>query len=254
MALQSVNWTCPFCHRDQVVTKDQNWYEASKIYIQSHKYGEVGCAFLAIGCANADCGEITLKAYFGPGEMQNRYSRAEFVFEEEYNKPFDLLPSSSAKPQPPSVPTHLANDYYEACAILNLSPKASATLSRRVLQGAIRDFCGIKDATLFKEIDALEQASNKGHAPQGVTIEVVKAMHHVRSIGNIGAHMEKDTNVIVDVDPSEAQALINLIEMLFKEWYVARQSRLDQLAALQAVADQKAAAKKAPPSKPSGPD
>ena len=36
----------------------------------------------------------------------------------------------------------------------------------------------------------------------------------VRKVGNIGAHMEKDINVIVDVDPDEAQHLIGLITFL----------------------------------------
>lgn len=49
-----------------------------------------------------------------------------------------------------------------------------------------------------------------------------KAMDALRKIGNIGAHMESDINLIVDVEPEEAQALIKLIELLIKEWYIAR--------------------------------
>jgi hypothetical protein len=45
----------------------------------------------------------------------------------------------------------------------------------------------------------------------------VEAIDIVRNIGNIGAHMEADINVIVDVDPDEAQTLIELIETLFLE-------------------------------------
>jgi hypothetical protein len=33
----------------------------------------------------------------------------------------------------------------------------------------------------------------------------VDAIDHVRKIGNIGAHMEADINVIVEVEPKEAQ-------------------------------------------------
>jgi len=32
--------------------------------------------------------------------------------------------------------------------------------------------------------------------------ELFEAIHGVRKVGNIGAHMEADTNVIVDVDPT----------------------------------------------------
>ena len=49
-----------------------------------------------------------------------------------------------------------------------------------------------------------------------------KAIDAVRSVGNIGAHMEKDINVIVDVDPDEAAQLISLIEILIKDWYITR--------------------------------
>lgn len=41
-----------------------------------------------------------------------------------------------------------------------------------------------------------------------------KAIDSLRSVGNIGAHMESDVNVIIDVDPDEAQKLLKLIELL----------------------------------------
>ena len=47
----------------------------------------------------------------------------------------------------------------------------------------------------------------------------------VRRLGNIGAHMEKDVNLIVDIDPGEAQKLIKLLELLMKDWYIARHNR-----------------------------
>lgn len=107
----------------------------------------------------------------------------------------------------------------------------------------IRDFCKISKPTLLKEIETLSKQVEDGTAPAGVTAETVEAIDHVRSIGNIGAHMEKDINVIVPVDPGEAQALIELIELLFEEWYIARQSRLDKLAKVKMIAGVKAAAK-----------
>jgi hypothetical protein len=69
-----------------------------------------------------------------------------------------------------------------------------------------------------------------GHAPQGVSSDSIDAIDGLRKVGNIGAHMEKDINVLVDVDPNEAQALIELIESLFDEWYVARDKRQKRFA------------------------
>lgn len=38
-----------------------------------------------------------------------------------------------------------------------------------------------------------------------------KAIEAVRHVGNTGAHMEKDINLIVDVEPEETKLLIGLI-------------------------------------------
>lgn len=150
-----------------------------------------------------------------------------------------IRPAGAGKPQPDYIPASLRQDYDEACCIRDLSPKAAATLVRRCLQGMIRDFCGITKATLFAEIDALRKAVEDNCAPVGVTPDSVEAIDAVRSIGNIGAHMEKDINFIVDVDSGEAQALIELVEMLFDEWYVGRHKRALRLAKIQDMASEK---------------
>lgn len=48
------------------------------------------------------------------------------------------------------------------------------------------------------------------------------AIDGIRSIGNIGAHMEKDIDLIIDVDLEEAETLLTLIEMLIDNWYIRR--------------------------------
>ena len=75
---------------------------------------------------------------------------------------------------------------------------------------------------------------------------LTRAVHAVRDVGNIGAHMEKDISVIVPVDPGEADALLKLIEVLLDETYVARQDREDRVNAVLQIAAAKKAAK-APP-------
>ena len=119
--------------------------------------------------------------------------------------------------------------------IKNKSPKASATLSRRCLQGMIRDFWGIKKDKLFVAINELQGKVD------AVSWEAIQA---VRKVGNIGAHMEADVNLIIDVDPEEAELLTGLLETLFEEWYVAKHERDSKMAALKKLADDKEAAKK----------
>ena len=142
-------------------------------------------------------------------------------------------------PQPDYIPEAVRRDYIEACAIRDLSPKASATITRRCIQGIIRDFCGITKNRLIDEIKELRARVDAGQAPAGVQADTVDAIDHVRRIGNIGAHMEADINVIVDVDPEEAQVLIELTELLFYEWYVATKNRTERLENLRLIAAEK---------------
>lgn len=87
---------------------------------------------------------------------------------------WQLRPQSNAKPFPPYIPAPIREDYEEACSIKDLSPKAAATLSRRCLQGIIRDYWGISKARLIDEINEL-----KGKVDQS-TWDAIDA---VRNIG-----------------------------------------------------------------------
>src|SRR5699024_3084660 len=112
----------------------------------------------------------------------------------------NVVPRSQSMQFPEYVPKSIRNDYEEAYLIVNLSPKASATLSRRCLQGMIRDYWQISDErSLYHEIDAIKDK---------VDPQVWSVLDSVRQIGNIGAHMEKDINLIVDIDAGEAERLI----------------------------------------------
>lgn len=71
-------------------------------------------------------------------------------------------------------------------------------------------------------------------------------MEAVRTTGNIGAHMEKDINLIVDVDPDEAVLFIGLVETLFRDWYAAREERKTRMAALVAASAAKTAKRSSP--------
>ena len=101
----------------------------------------------------------------------------------------------------------------------------------------IRNFWGVdlKGGKLHNEIAAIKEKV----AP--LTWEAIEA---VRKIGNIGAHMEKDIDLIVDVDPAEAGLLIGLIEYLLNDWYVLKETRQTQLKALVKLGEEKETKKK----------
>lgn len=220
-----MNYTCPYCGRHTTITdpnKDSNWY---KIEIEKSTLGDVGFGISAITCPNEECQKLLLVA-----QLTNAYEQYGNWKKSSVIKTWRLLPESEAKVLPDYIPGAIMEDYYEACRIRDLSPKASATLARRCLQGMIRDFWGISKATLFDEIKELETK---------VETDVWESINAVREVGNIGAHMKKDINIIVDVEPEEAQLLIGLIEQLVDDWYVVREDRKSRAQKLKDLAESK---------------
>jgi hypothetical protein len=235
------NWTCPHCNRPQTQGKADSQSGHHHFYLDSLAEGSIGLSYFAQRCVNPDCKHLTLHVSVGEDEVtrtpagtQHRLSTLGQRLWTGY-----LLPRGSAKPQPSYIPRAIIEDYIEACLIRDLSPKASATLARRCLQGIIRDFAKISKSRLVDEIAELRRMVSDAGAPPGVTPESVEAIDHVRGIGNIGAHMAKDVDVIVAIDPDEAQLLIELIETLFDEWYVARNSRQERLSKIAQLSAEK---------------
>ncbi len=222
-----MNYTCPYCgHLTTIIhtNKDRSW-QAIDIAAEHLEYNHrLGLAFDVVACPNIECKKIVLAIQLTKARKQQHVS---FYDESVALQTWRLLPESHAKPQPTYIPVPIVQDYTEACRILSLSPKASAALARRCMQGMIRDFHDIRKGTLNAEIMALQ-----GKVPQ---VEW-EAMDALRSIGNIGAHMEKDVNLIIEVDPDEADKLIAFIEYLFKQWYVRRYDDQQNLAEIKRIA------------------
>lgn len=145
------------------------------------------------------------------------------------------FPPKKAIRFPEYIPAAIQSDYFEAVSIIDTSPKASATLARRCLQGMIHDFWGIHEKNLNAEISALKAK---------VSATQWSAMDALRKIGNIGAHMEADVNLIVDVESDEAQKMLKLIELLIEKWYVARHDEEQLLAEVSSIGEQKEADRK----------
>lgn len=239
------NWTCPYCNHAQTVVDSKKKHKIADIRIANQVEGPLACAIMAIGCANADCRRTTVRVGIGICTSDNQDYSARLQ-SEDYISMATLLPDGGRKVLPEYIPKPIREDYREACKIIDLSPKASATLIRRCLQGMIRDFAGIQRGTLNSEITALKQAVESGTADRSITCESVDAIDHIRTIGNIGAHMEKDINTIIDVDPNEAETLIEVAEMLFEEWYGDRHRRAERLARVKGIAESKKEQKSLP--------
>lgn len=223
-------WTCPFCNHDTSLGDSD--YDTFSHYLDIENADHEDKMFKGqfIVCTNPKCKKLTLTA-----TLNKAYSKAGYHYSTNVTHSWSLIPSSKAKAFPDYIPASIISDYNEACLVRDLSPKSSATLARRCLQGMIRDFHQIKKRNLNQAINALKKK---------VDPLTWKAIDGVRSVGNIGAHMEKDINLIVDVEPEEVDELIKLIEILLKEWYINRREREESLNAVIGIADDKKQARK----------
>ncbi|MDN3453257.1 MULTISPECIES: DUF4145 domain-containing protein [unclassified Psychrobacter] len=224
----SKSWQCPFCNNHSTVN-NQNMSSGDLFFDNENKLGRLNLKIESITCPNPDCREFVLEAHLFESVIKNSNFGSSYV-DGSLIYSWKLHPQSTAKPLPDYIPTAIKADYKEACSILNLSPKASATLARRCLQGMIRNFWEVKPQNLFQEIESIKDK---------VEPDTWEAIDVVRKVGNIGAHMEKDINQIVEVDENEASLLIGLIEMLIEEWYVSRYERKQRLAQIKQLGQDK---------------
>ena len=220
--METSNWVCEYCGYAQVVSSLTYNQAIAEIDNDRSKHGPIFGVVSTIACANGSCRELSISF-----TLHHRISQGPATFSEDNRKPIQfwrLLPESIAKPQPGYIPEPIVDNYKQACRIRDLSPNASATMSRRCLQGMIRDFWKVEEKrNLLDEIKAIKDRV------EPATLEAIDA---ARKIGNIGAHMEQDVDLILNVEPNDAQVLIKLIEILFKDWYVNRHERQKHLAAV----------------------
>lgn len=131
-----------------------------------------------------------------------------------YLSEYIVWPLSSGRPPAPSeVPDTIAQDYNEAALVLNLSPKASAALSRRCLQSVLSDGAKTKSKNLSKQIDEV--------LPNLPSV-IAKNLDIVRQIGNFAAHEQKSniSGMVMDVEPEEAEWNLDVLDSLFDHYYV----------------------------------
>ena len=135
------------------------------------------------------------------------------------------------KPTPSQVPNEVSEDYSEACAVLTISPKASAALSRRCLQGILSNH-GYTGKNLARQVDAVLAETDASKALSPALRTTIDA---VRNFGNFSAHPITDitTQQIIPVEPHEAEFCLEIVEEMFDHFYVrpalatARKAALD---------------------------
>lgn len=216
------SYKCPFCHNTFVLTSSTARTE-SVYFEEAYSFGKKVTSKDEITVYHYKCPECNEISIFAIGNGE--YFKG---------KVFHIRPRSNANVLPEYVPEHIRQDYEEAYLIADLSPKASATLSRRCLQSMIRDFFKVKHGNLHNEI---EQIKDK------IEIDSYEALMAVKSIGNVGAHptLDPELDIIIGIEPGEAKQLLELVEMFIDEWYVARHNREQRIKKVKELSVEKGA-------------
>ena len=130
----------------------------------------------------------------------------------------------------PVVPELLRNDYVEAIGVLDISPKASAALSRRILQSVLKEQ-GYVSRDLSKQVDAV---LNESDSSRLLPLYVRSQVDAIRNFGNFSAHqqMNKITSEIIDVEPEEAEWCLEIVSALFEHYYARLAAEANRLADL----------------------
>jgi hypothetical protein len=132
-------------------------------------------------------------------------------------------PTGRATKNFPNTKEDHLKPYRAACATVEISPEASACMSRRCLQGILYAK-GYTQKNLSQQIEALLAESD---GKKMLPYDLHQCVDVIRNFGNFGAHPITDitTLQIIDVAPGEADWCIEIAEQLM-EHYFERPARL----------------------------
>jgi hypothetical protein len=234
MKIENVH-RCPYCGYMYQTLLGQNVFSS----VFSDPGGNVAIHSVIFICPHIACGkpEAAVDAGLVPASIKGKsdadrqrigYDMPGSFFNER------LLPKDAGgKPEfkTDSVPEPIFRDYDEACRLLKASPSASATYARRCLQSMARRKFKLKPGKFQNEIRTL---SNMAGA---VRQEVIDALERVRKIGKFKAMPEDDVRVIGEVSYAEARQIIEIIEVILFDWFVAPAERDKKAGSLRAILD-----------------
>jgi hypothetical protein len=90
---------------------------------------------------------------------------------------------------------------------------------RRALQTLLRDYWKLKikpQKEITKEIEQL-----KGEIDENL----YKALHSLKNLAKFATHPEADIDKIIDTTKDECEAMLKVILLCIKEWYIYRHER-----------------------------
>ncbi len=159
-------------------------------------------------CGNEDCEQLVIRmhTFTQGGYMQPEVRESWFVFPRF---------GSTARPVDPTVPERFRRDFLEAAAILDISPRMSAVLARRILADLLAEYAGQKQFNLSDRIDAFNKDASRPRTLR-------ENLHRFREVANLGAHTTtSDQGDIIEIEREEADWTLELVERLFEALIVA---------------------------------
>jgi hypothetical protein len=173
----------------------------------------LGQSIAYVACPN--CAKLMVKIIEGEVDAKTedffKNQDEEFIVKNE----FFIYPKKDETEYSEEVPLNYREDLQEAEAVLAISPKASAALTRRLLQALLTEECKIKNSNLSMQIEVFVNDVK-------VPVHISKSIDAIRNIGNFSAHPLKETNTgeIVNVEPGEAEWSIEVIKSMFDYLFI----------------------------------
>lgn len=156
-------------------------------------------------CPQCDGEHIRLSHYVFAGESVGALKEVEDEI---------LFPRRPAAENIEKVPSPYADDYEEATAIKDISPKGATLLARRISESVLENEHEIDDYRLYDQIGKFIKRDDIP-APLRQTADAV------RELGNIGAHEQRDdAGERVGVEPDEADFVLSVVKQLFEHTFI----------------------------------
>lgn len=146
---------------------------------------------------------------------------------------FPYEPPTPAMSLPDHVPKVIRTSYEEAYKVIDISPNASAILSRRCLESVLKDVHQTESWKFEKAIKEVEEKVDP------VTLGI---LDKIRGLGNAGAHAADDFDDTAEITEPIARQLLSAVDFILHEWYVVPKEKtalLDRLSLCQATIDAK---------------
>jgi hypothetical protein len=210
----SEDLVCPHCLRP--ITTEERRIDVGK---DPDSGGFGNWVLLVAHCRNKECQRLIVRLTQGKAGVGVDQAGV-FLMQ---GAPVQVLYPKWPTPRvwPAAVPAELAAMYTTAHHLLQVSPEASAAISRRALQATLRhpqggNLPGNQD--LVTEINAV--ANN---VPQALAHD----LHTLRDVGNFAAHPMKNTatNIIEPVEPGEAEYSLDVLAELFEHYFIRTAAR-----------------------------